>query len=236
MIVYDTHDIICQHDRNNPNGYLCGGDSARGVGMLALVGDARSENVIHNFVLPGGLGVRHPFQPLIKNPDGSSYQLNNDDPKSFTRDQLLPLMAGLWMILREDLNKELFWSHASRLFLCQNTHDQHGNEKPWYKGRDPLFIHHIGFMVVASKLWYLYWMLPAAWIVLLVEIFLNAYVTPYREQNQLIAMLSVYGKPWLKLYTALHPDWKFAMNEYWSGWRDQKEVGERIIKYVESRV
>lgn len=231
MIVYDEHGIVCQHDRHNPTGYLCGGDSARGVGMLALVGDTQSKEVIHKFVTEEGLGVRHPYQSFIKD-----IQLNNDDPRSFTRDQLLCLMAGLHKINRIDLNRKLFYSHASRLFLCQNTHDQYGNEKPWYKGRDPLLFHHIGFMVLASKLWYLYWILPAAWLLMLIEIMVNVYVTPDREQNQLLAMLDVYGSPWLRLYTEWHPDWKRTTNEYWGGWRDQKEIGIKVIDYVLSRL
>ena len=128
--------------------------------------------------------------------------------------------------------KDLFYSHAKRLFFCQNTHDQQGNKKPWYKSRDPLHPGHIGFMIQAAQIYWLYPLLPICWLFVLLELLVNVYVTPDRESNQTIALLAISGPAFLKLYTKLHKDWRKPIIEYWSGWRDQKEIANALIYYI----
>jgi hypothetical protein len=130
------------------------------------------------------------------------------------------------------LNKHILKSYAKRFFLGQNTHDQEGNLKPWYRGRDLFHPGHIGFMIQASKSYLLYPFLPLCWGFLLLEILIHTMITPQRESNQLICMLSVSGKFFLKLFCALSPDWQTPLAEYWSGWRDQAEIGELLIQHI----
>jgi hypothetical protein len=203
-----------------------GGDSARTEGILAMVGNKDDYKYILNFVSPSGDCVRHPFQD----------ENNNNNPNNFTRDQLLCLMAGLSKspigIL---LNKQILRAYAKRYFRGQNTHDQEGNLKPWYKGRDLFHPGHIGFMIQASKSYVLYPFLPICWAFLLIEILIHTVFTPERESNQLISMLDVSGKFFLKLFVLLNPHWQIHIVEYWSGWRDQAEIGELIIQYILKR-
>ena len=142
-IVRDSNGIVVQHDPNDPN-YMDGGDSARVTGLLSLVGNDKDRLLCSFFVNSNNLGVRHPWQS----------RNNNDNPNNFTRDQLICLMAGLnKSALGLVAAKDLFYSHAKRLFFCQNTHDQQGNKKPWYKSRDPLHPGHIGLMIQAAQIY-----------------------------------------------------------------------------------
>jgi len=237
-IIRDKHNIIVQHRPNDP-AYLEGGDSARVTGIMALCGSNMDKALLPVFVIyPEGYGVRHPFQQLIKDESGQTIQLNNNDPGSFTRDQALCLMAGLWSApeYNENFTNLFFWSHAKRLFFGQNTLDQEGNKKPWYKSRDPMHPGQIGFMIQAARIKWLYPILPICWLFTILEILVNVYITPNRESNQLLCTLVVTGKWALKLYTKLHPNWKMPIIEYWSGWRDQKEIGDLFINYILTRM
>ena len=227
-IVKDKFGIVVQHDPNDPK-YGDGGDSARSMGIMALVGDVKAQYSLVNFVLPTGHGVRHPFQE----------ENNNNDHRNFTRDQLLPLMAGLSM--RKDFvmfPRKLFWSYAKRGFLGQNSHDQQGNEKPWYRGRDLMHPGHIGFMIQAARLYWLYPLLLLTWPFLILEILFHVVFTRKRESNQLLSMLLVSGTPFLVLYTLLDHEWKTHVLNYWSGYpfRDQAEIGDLLVEVVSRRV
>lgn len=224
MIVRDEHGIIVQHDKNNTF-YKDGGDSARAAGLMAMCG-SKTDLMLLNLFIQEGRGVRHPYQNFHNNPN------------NFTRDQLLCLLAGINSknsFYIKVVTKDLFWQHAKRLFFCQNTHNQEGIEKPWYNGRDPLGPHHVGMFIKAAGLWWLYWFLPVAWAFMLLDMIITRVVSPTRETNQMIAMCAVFGTFWLILLNKMF-DWELNTKEYWSGWRDQKEIGEEIIKYVNGRI
>lgn len=224
-IIRDRFGIVVQHRPDDPL-YLDGGDSARVTGLLSMCGSVRDQFIITNFVKHPGNGVRHPFQDLN----------NNNNPNNFTRDQLICLMAGLSTSFINSIFAEtVVKSYAKRLFLGQNTHDQENNKKPWYKGRDILHPGYIGFLIQAAQMRSFYFILPFTWLFILLELLFSVFITPWRESNQTIALLNVSGKWFLKLYTKLHPDWKKPIIDYWSGWRDQKEIAEIIINYVLTR-
>ena len=68
---------------------------------------------------------------------------------------------------------------------------------------------------------------------LLLDIVFNAIFTPTRESNQLIAQLSVVSPIWTKLYKAITPKWRQAIRDYWSGWRQEPELAERLVAKLE---
>jgi hypothetical protein len=72
------------------------------------------------------------------------------------------------------------------------------------------------------------------------EIYWHSYLQPLEESNQLIALCSVYGDEYLKYWTKHNKLWKWSVRRYWGAldceWRDEKELGEHIIRYVESKV
>lgn len=222
MIKRDQYGIIVQH-RPNDLTYMDGGDSARAVGMMAMSGSAQDKFLINHFETFAGLLCRHPYQDIYKN-------TNN-----FTRDQLLQAMAGINEANHVDLAKRIFWSHVKRGFLCQNTHTIEDVKKSWWD-RDILTPSHIGTLLKPAKIYWLYWMLPLCWAWLVLDVAWSTNVKPNDESNQIIAMCSVAGDWALKLYCANHPNWKKPIIEYWSRWRDQKEIGDAIVGYIENRI
>lgn len=227
MIKRDEHKIICQHNPNDPS-YMEGGDSARSTGMMALFGSKLDQQLLEWFEKPykSGLLSRHPFQ------------YGTDD---FTRDQLLPMMAGLSEAQETALARRVFWAHAKRLFMCQNYMEQFPSldgglkrkDKGWF-GRDPLSPSHVGFIILCARLWYLYPFLLIAYPWFILDCYFATKVRPRVEQNQTIAMAKVFKL--LGLWTKWHPNWRGSLIEYWGGWRDQKALGEFIIQGIEKEL
>lgn len=223
MLVRDTLGIVVQHSIYEP-GYADSGDSSRSEGILALCDSKEDVGLLEKFEVRPGILSRHPI---------------DYDPNSFTRDQLLPLMAGFWRVKRFDIARRVFWSHAQRFFLCQNTHELDGKKKEWWN-RDILSPGNVAHLILCSRLWYLYFFIPIGWIWMFGELIWTTKVRPWSEQNQFISMMFVAGKYWLKIYTKLHPDWKKGIRIYWSEgkgfWRNQPEIGELLISSVEKKI
>lgn len=224
MLVRDR-DIgaIIQHplDKNS------GGDSARSTGMMALFGSLEDQSILGRFEVPplSGMLCRHPL-----------LWPKTDD---FTRDQLICFVAGLWKTKRTDLARRVFWSHAKRGFFCQNYMEQFPNAKTQIRedkgffGRDPLSPSHVGFLILCARMWWLYPFLLIALPWFLIDLWYATKERPREEQNQIIAMASVYGC--LKLWAQWHPCWDRPIWDYWcspQSWRDQNELGIYIIKAI----
>lgn len=220
MIVRDEFGIIMQHplDKNS------GGDSARACGIMALCGSQQDLGVMWKFEKPllSGYLSRHPVH----------YQTDN-----FTRDQLLCTIAGIHSAGQIKLAKRVFWSHAKRLFFCQNYREQFPDKtglrrNKGFFGRDPLAFSHIGHLILCAEIFWLYpfvFLLGLPWLIC--ETIYHAKCTPRAEPNQLISMLKKYDMIWLWVY--LHPNWRTCVLNYWTGWRDQKEIANQIIYSIE---
>ena len=217
MIKRDSSNIIVQHSPD-PS-YSDGGDSSNRTALMAFIGSITDQKLIHLFV-KGGLGCRHPSQPPY------------NDPRSWTRDQLIPTIAALHGTSQA---QDLFWGHFKRGFFCQNSHTIDLAPKPWYQ-RDILSPSHIGHLIMSAQIYPLYPLLLISWPWLVLDLLWSTKVKPFEEQNQIICMLGTAGVQWLKAYVWLHPDYKKATRDYWGGWRDQVEIGEAIIKYIEERM
>lgn len=72
------------------------------------------------------------------------------------------------------------------------------------------------------------------------EIYWHSYIQPLEESNQIIALCSAYGDEYLKLWTNHNKLWRWSLRRYWGAldcqWRQEVELGEHIIKYVESKI
>ncbi len=216
-----------------------GGDSCRAAGLWELFGGENSQ--VNNFTSnqEGIYGVRHPVQVPWNNPRNQS------------RDQEICRMAGLWKRNTGDSRyqtKKSFWSHARRLFFCNNferdyvgskkypfphsfINDKGVKEFRWFDFADPLFPHHILHFIFCSRIYPLYIFAPVGWIFILPSVlFPNKKLDT--EINQQIAVLEVYGKFWKWLYKKRNPKWIEQTLYYWvSGirFRNQAEMAERII-------
>lgn len=219
MIKRDQHGIICQHNPADAT-YMDGGDSSHRTGIMATCGSEQDQALIWSFINLEGEGCRHPHQRYYC------------DPRSWTRDQLIPTMAALragnYMIDA----KKVFMSHLKRGFLCQNKLNIHLEPKAWYD-RDILSPSHIGHLILCAKVYPLYPFLIFSWMWMLLDLIWTTKVTPTKESNQPIMMFLTAGKLWIKAFNWLQPDWRDTVRAYWGGWRDQSEIGETLIKTIE---
>lgn len=71
---------------------------------------------------------------------------------------------------------------------------------------------------------------------LFISILYNAFVTPNSEQNQLACICIIMGPFWIGILNKLHPELEHNITNYWSGWRDQAEIGETFNRYIKEKV
>lgn len=130
----------------------------------------------------------------------------NIDELLFSRDQAICLIAGLKLQKLE-------------LFVDKN----------FINGKDIFMPSHNGHVKRCQNR-------KASWfedLWLWLDVFWNVYITPMAEQNQLLCMLMIADKKYLKFYLKHHKQWKESIRSYWSGWRKENELAEHIIKKLE---
>lgn len=166
-------------------------DSARLAGIIALFQyPTNSDLYLTDYINKDGKYIRHPKE----------YKYN------FSRDQSVPLMAGLWInglsylvdkncITGKDILSPSVRGHIRR---CQ---DKKAN---WFQ-----------------NLW------------LKLDIYYNAFFDPLSEPNQLLCMLMVAGPEYVKLWTKLNTKWKQAITDYWCGWRGESGLAVHMINRIE---
>jgi hypothetical protein len=89
-----------------------GGDSAMRAGILGLL--QKSTSVQKNQIPPLPIELYESNGLCVRCPSKEQEPWNS--PHNFSRDQLIPLVAGL----SPSAARRVFWSHAKRLFFCQN--------------------------------------------------------------------------------------------------------------------
>ena len=208
---------------------LDGGDSANRAGILALCG---SPEVLSRYV-KDGVCVRHPTQHPW------------DNPKNFTRDQLTPLVAGLWAQGQHAEVRKILWRHILRLGFAQNfERDIPGSTKyPWphsfindkgqYEKRnfdfaDPLGPSDFWHLILCARAWYFYWLAPLGYAWLLVSLVIYCLCNNGDDEGQVICQCAVAGKPFKKLYLKLRKNAAAKLYQYWSVRRNQAEIGRAL--------
>lgn len=234
MIYRDEHGYIVTHDGD-------GGDSANRAGLHALCTPSNAMTAkLRGYEVQPGILTRHPLQ----------YPWDN--PWNFTRDQLLPFVAGCWKQRHWGIARRVFWAHAKRLFFCQNfERDAPGTTKyPWphevqpnkwgkYEERsfdfaDILMPNDIGHLILCGRMWYLYWLLPVTHCFLLFAVVGHCLWHKSDDETQIIAECIVAGAPFVRLYKRLKPTWRESLQRYWCGWREEQTLCSMIIWEVET--
>lgn len=177
----------------------------------------------------------------------------SDNPKNCSRDQILMLVAAYHHNNETSICRLIFKACAKRFFFAQNTErDIPGSTKyPWphsfwkdsvpdtvresrvFDSADPLLPHHIGGLIISTKLYILYPFLLLSLPFLLIELLFPSKDLD-KEQNQLIALCSVYGDWALKLYKLRNPNYIKQLNRYW-GLRNEIEYANILIDFVERK-
>ena len=209
-----------------------GGDSAVRIGILALCNKETNKDLLKAYEVSPGMLARHPKQ----------FPWNN--PKNYSRDQLMCFLAGLDKLNQRDIAKRVLWSRAKSFFFAQNSErDVPGSTKyPWYHcfkrmedGQeecrkfdfaDPLLPNHIWALIKTSRTYWLYWFAVIG-IPFYVLTMIGHCLGNHYEENQLICESAINGKWALWLYKFLNKKWKEVSLKYWTD-RDEIEYHEML--------
>jgi hypothetical protein len=196
-----------------------GGDSAQKTGIAAFCNSSKDKALLPLFE-SGGIMVRHPSQ----------FPWNNW--KNCSRDQLMAYVGGCWRGGQYGIVSRLLVKHAERLFTCQNTEaDKPGTTKNPPIG-DPLAPHDVMTLRVGAGdgVGYLD-LLGQLWLQLAIE---TADPDPQFEKNNLLVESIICGR--LDLYVSVHPNYRENVRSYWSGWRNQGQIGEALIAVIDKEL
>lgn len=218
---FDTHGLP------RDNGATDFADSARLAGLLAMIGHHNMDKTkLMSYIIEvDGVsqGVRYPYL----DPTGN---LSSNNYKNFTRDQLLPLAAGLYEYKCHVITQDLFLAAVDRGNRAQNIeYDVDGSVKKFPDGADWLSPSHMNHLRRCANLSPT--LLGNLWLI--ADICWAAWVHPMHEPNQLIAMCHVAGPFYMKLLKKLHRKLDASLNEYWGGWRNEPFIASDLRRFVE---
>jgi hypothetical protein len=207
------------------------------VGILNLF--KYSEDTSIFYYEKDGVCVRHPTDAPWNN------------PKNFSRDQLIPLVAGFYGRDLTEKAKRVFWAHAKRFFFCQNSErDVPGSTKyPWphsfvndkgqeetrkFDFRDFLMPDGVFHLIKCARIYplYLFGLIGLPWLALSIY---GHSKSSHKEHNQILCQCKVAGKWALRLFVKLVPNWKEDLREYY-GSRNEMEYADIIIQDVERSI
>jgi hypothetical protein len=237
LLFFYSPKMIYFDDSGFPVDQTCdGGDSSVRAGLLETFEGRHFSNA---YFRTSGQLVRHPSQSPWSN------------SKNFSRDQLIVKMTGIWRHQENQIAGQIFWSHARRLFFCQNVErDVPGSRKfPWPHqitvgdskdlGRWRLF--DFADILMPDQIWHLIrcarirWLsvfavIGAPWLVLSLW---GHSRSRHKEHNQIICQCWVAGRWAVSLFKRWVPSWKNDLEIYW-GSRNEIEYAKMIIKSLEA--
>jgi hypothetical protein len=225
----------------NENGYPTDGfshdtmDSAVRISILSFMA---KQPLLNSYYNPDTkLVVRCPEQAPANNPLNCS------------RDQMLMLIAAFNFNKSQGICKGILWATIKRFGFAQNIerdvpgstkhpyphvflNDHNIIERREFDYADPFLPHHLGALIIAARAYILYPFLIFSWLFLLLEILTQPKALD-KEQNQLIAMCTVYGKTAMRLYVK-HNEYWMSQNRFYWGQRNEDEYADIIEMIVHS--
>jgi hypothetical protein len=211
----DKHGIIIQTSRRD-HSYESGGDSSFSTGIYALAGSSIDAKLMPMFIVKDHKLVRHAFQTY------------NNSALNTSRDQAIAFFSGL-----PELRKQIGTYHNDYI-LVQTACIKYAES--YFINKDillPNIKHHFyrcaGVSTPSLILFFAYLIQP-------LSILWDAFVKPNHEMNQSICVNISFGKTWLKILYKLHPNLLANVTEYYSGWRDMKEIGEALNETIKKYV
>jgi hypothetical protein len=198
-------------------------DSARLAGLMAVFSIPNAPQ-LRKYIRSDWLAVRHPTEGLREG------EMPSNNPLNFTRDQLICLSAGLCYQGYQLEAKMLLREAEARGNRAQNTEaDYPGTKKKFPNGADFLSPSHMSHLrrcagfepTFIGNLW------------LKMDIIFNGLFSKNdTEQNQLMCMCLIAGRPYVQMYKKWNKKWDLQTQLYWSGWRNEPEVAKQIINYI----
>lgn len=134
----------------------------------------------------------------------------NERIYDFSRDQAICLMAGFY---------------KRRLDV----------DRAWVDGKDIFSPSHMGHVRICQGLAPRFHQKMWLWL----DVLYSCFYQPMGEPNQLLCILMVADKKYLKFWLKYNKHWRDAIREYWcegaGEWRKEPELAEHMIKVLESK-
>lgn len=213
--------IFDSHGLPRDSGATDFADSARLAGIMMVFDHPEMNGLkLAQYIVNGDQGVRYPYV----DPTGN---LSSNNPKNFTRDQLMCLSAGLAVAGRKDLCLLLLKAAEERNCRAQNVEkDVIGSVKTGADGADLLSPSHMNHLRICAgvkpKL--------LGKLFLVADICWNSVFARMEEPNQLMCMCKTAGSFYVKLLRTLNSKLDAAITHYWAGWRGEPELAKLMIK------
>lgn len=214
----DVYGIIIQTDANNPS-YEDGGDSAFSTGLMAFCKSRLDLNLMRKFITQSLELVRHPFQSF------NTGTHPHNDPRTISRDQTIAFYAGLPNLADEDSNA---YDAVKAACLIQ--------AKKWWCNQDIMTPDVRGYLYLCAGADIPLLLKPFAYLFMYASLLWSCFIKPDHEMNQSICKCVVYGEWWITKLYKWHPDLTGNVHEYFDGWRDKKEIGDRLILKIASTI
>ena len=195
------------------------------------------------------MNIFHYIDPILT-PRRHPTQIPANNPKNFSKDQLIPLMAALYLKDDTFYSRQIFWKLFFRGFFCFNTErDWPGSTKnPWpekmvskdpndngkwryFDAPDPLFLspHVLWFLARCSRLYFVELLLaPIGILWLFLNVRFQSKNTSH-ENNQILVITKIMGQLWVDLYKKHNPKWKMQVRNYWYS-RNEHDYATCIIE------
>lgn len=212
--------IFEEHGLPRDSGATDFADSARLAGLLATFDHpAMTADLIARYIVEGDQGVRYPYLDPMGN-------LSSNNPKNFTRDQLMCLASGLARLGRQDLCLKLYEAAKARNYRAQNVErDVVGSTKEFPDGADILTFSDMNHLRLCAGL--------SGTILgysnLIIDILVSSTFTRKSEPNQLMCKCQTAGKLFVKMWRLLNWSIDQAIRDYWCGWRGEPELADFLI-------
>lgn len=216
-----------------------GGDSSHFAGLLARVSSEGWGLLRYYQVVPGIL-VRYPHKSPWNN------------PKNFTRDQLVAFIAGCAYAKEYTIIRRVFWKHALRIGFCQNTErDYPGSTKypwphkfyedsdtkkkivqKWFDAPDILSPGNWIFLLKATNyplfkpiVWLFSWVFSA-------EMYLFCRFDSNDDETNMILQADLMGLRYLKQYSCWRKNWNAKLYRKWITSRNMPWAYDALIDIV----
>ena len=200
------------------------GDSTRTASLMALISHPNTPDLSLYVLNINGksLGVRIPIE--------DPYNAGSNNPLNFTRDQLLPLMAGLYKQGKQNVAKGLLESIKARGWRAQNIeHWYPGETKKFPQGPDIFSPSARLAIVKAAGEKPSLLLLLAGYAFFALDILWASFMPDRFEINQTIAVAYLLGLlPAIRLIRG----YKDKLTYYWSGWRNEPQLAKDLIELI----
>lgn len=249
MMYYDQNNFPMDQTMN-------GGDSCVRAGLLAMVLPYyKTKERLYKYEVSPGMFVRHPLEKTSNNPLNFTRDqmmcllggIKATGAHDLARRMFWTRLKSFCFAQnterdvpgsKKSILPHSFWSESvptPKNFAYKSIHDVVVGGRIVYKaehklgdGPDPLMPNHMGAIILAGKMWYLYWILPICYFFHLINIVLHARSSHY-EENQQIAECYIYGTR--EILKILKPHWFYVSQKYWQD-RNEIEYHGMLLEFM----